>query len=253
MTDPRRRFTDRVANYMRFRPGYPEALISALLTASQNVESKAIADIGAGTGIFTRLLLRRGARVYGVEPNASMRQAAEEYLAGYRSFISVDGDAEHTGLADASVDLVTAAQAFHWFDNEDSRAEFRRILKPGGSLALIWNKRRLAQPFQQEYDALLRELAPEYGKVNHMNLGEDEIALCFAAGQMQVMQFDNRQQLDFDGLIGRLESSSYCPATGSEAHIRLVEALSGLFALHAVDGWLAFEYDTLLYQGPIAS
>lgn len=252
MTDPRQRFTERVAHYIRFRPGYPAALVSALLPASQDSASKAIADIGSGTGIFTRLLLQQGPTVYGVEPNASMRQAAEEFLAGYTNFVSIAGDAEYTGLADASVDLVTAAQAFHWFNNEQSRAEFARILRPDGSLALIWNKRRLEQPFQQAYDALLREIAPEYDKVNHMNLSSAHIAEFFTAGSMETLHFDNQQQLDFDGLLGRLKSSSYCPGEGSEPYARLIDELRRLFDKHATNDMLAFEYDTQLYHGPIA-
>ena len=249
MTDARSRFSDRVANYIRYRPGYPPELIAVLLADS---DKPVIADIGSGTGIFTRLLLQRGLRVFGLEPNANMRQAGAEYLAEYGNFTSIDGGAEDTGLAAASVDLITAAQAFHWFNNEQSRKEFARILKPGGQLALIWNRRRLEQPFQQAYDALLREVAPEYGQVNHMNLSSAAIAEFFAAGEMQVLHFDNFQQLDFDGLLGRLKSSSYCPGEGTAEYARLSRELRGLFDKHAIDGLLAFEYDTQLYRGPIA-
>ena len=252
MTDPRKRFSDRVADYIRFRPGYPEALLPVLLPASKGRDAISIADVGSGTGIFTRLLLRQGLTVYGVEPNANMRQAAEEYLADCENFVSIEGDAENTGLADASVDLVTAAQAFHWFDNDASKTEFNRILKPGGRLALIWNQRRLEQPFQQAYEALLRKLAPEYGKVNHMNLGDHDIARFFQPGQMQVFHFDNYQQFDFNGLAGRLKSSSYCPDENTPEYARLQDELSRLFEAHAVDGRLTFEYDTRLYLGPIA-
>ena len=252
MADPRKRFSDRVANYIRFRPGYPESLLPVLLPAAQSRDSVSIADVGSGTGIFTRLLLQQGDTVYGVEPNANMRRAAEEYLADYEKFVSIDGDAENTGLADASVDLVTAAQAFHWFNNDASKTEFNRILKPDGRLALIWNQRRMEQPFQQAYEALLRELAPEYGKVNHMNLDENDIAPFFRPGQMQVSHFDNYQQFDFEGLTGRLKSSSYCPNENTPEYARLIDALSGLFDTHAIDGRLIFEYDTRLYLGPIA-
>lgn len=247
MTDARRRFSERVENYIRFRPGYPSALVSALPLGDDSV----VADIGSGTGIFTQLLLQRELRVFGVEPNTNMRLAAEEFLADYKHFVSIDGDAENTGLADASVDLITAAQAFHWFNNEQSSKEFARVLKPSGNLALIWNKRRLQQPFQHAYDALLRETAPEYGKVNHMNLGDADIAGFFAPGRMEVLQFDNYQRLDFEGLIGRLKSSSYCPEESTPAYDLLTRKLRNLFDEHAVEGLLTFEYDTQLYQGPV--
>jgi len=252
MTDPRHRFSQRVANYLRYRPGYPPELVPVILGGLVNGVTPVIADVGSGTGIFTQLLLPHGLRVYAIEPNTHMRLAAEKSLAAYGKLLSVDADAENTGLDTASVDLVTAAQAFHWFNNESTRAEFARILKADGRLALVWNQRRLSQPFQQAYDALLRELAPDYGKVNHMNLSTDDIAGFFAAGAMQQRCFDNRQQLDFDGLRGRLESSSYCPETGSKPYHRLLEALRRLFDEHAENGRLAFDYDTQLYHGPIA-
>ena len=252
MPDPRSRFSDRVANYVRFRPGYPDKLIAALLATIDKPDPGVVADVGSGTGIFTRLLLARGLTVYGIEPNATMRQAGEEYLAEYGNFSSIDGGAEDTGLADASVDLVTAAQAFHWFNNEQTRAEFARILKADGKLALIWNRRRLSLPFQRAYDALLRELAPEYGKVNHMNLGATEIAEFFAGDRMQLLHFDFQQKFDFDGLLGRLKSSSYCPGEDTAEYARLSGELRRLFDKHAVEGQLAFEYDTQLYYGPVA-
>lgn len=249
MTDARSRFSDRVANYVRYRPGYPSELVAALLDGSNN---PVVADIGSGTGIFTRLLLQRGLRVFGVEPNTNMRLAGEEYLADYDNFTSIDGGAEDSGLDDASVDLITAAQAFHWFHNQQARTEFARILKADGRLALIWNKRRIEQPFQQAYDALLREIAPNYGEVNHMNLGSADIAEFFTAGKMEIQHFDYQQQLDFDGLIGRLKSSSYCPLEGSQPYKLLLKELRLLFDKHAVDGRLNFEYDSQLYRGPLA-
>lgn len=249
MTDARSRFSDRVANYIRYRPGYPPELIATLLAGS---DTPVVADIGSGTGIFTRLLLQRGLKVFGIEPNANMRQAGEEYLAEYGNFVSIDGGAEDTGLDDSSIDLITAAQAFHWFHNEQSRIEFARILKPDGQLALIWNKRRIEQPFQQAYDALLREIAPEYGQVNHMNLSSDDIAAFFATGEMDIQHFDYHQQLDFNGLIGRLKSSSYCPPEGSQPYDQLLKELRLLFDKHAVDGMLSFDYDSQLYRGTLA-
>ena len=251
MTDSRERFSDRVDNYVRYRPGYPEDLVTALFSGRDPATST-VADIGAGSGIFTRKLLATGARVFAIEPNGPMRNAAEQDLREYENFISIDRGAEDTGLDDDSVDLITAAQAFHWFNNRESLAEFQRILRPRGRLALIWNKRNLQQPFQQAYDALLRELAPDYGKVNHMNLGDDEIGAFFAPGQMHLSHFDYRQQLDFEGLLGRLQSSSYCPPEKTPEYERLRRALRDLFDEHAKEQILDFEYDTLLYLGKLA-
>ena len=252
MTDSTQRFSKRVEDYVRYRPGYPDSLLQRLLEETGLGAGAVVADVGSGTGIFTRLLLQRDLRVYAIEPNAPMREAAQAKLGDNPLFTSVAAPAEDTGLASDSLDLVTAAQAFHWFNNDAAKAEFRRILKPSGQLALVWNRRKLSQPFQKAYDGILREFAPEYGKVNHMNLDENEIADFFAAGTMLVLRFDYSQQFDFPSLLGRLKSSSYCPAEDSAHYIPLVTELLALFDQHAVEGSIEFEYDTQLYLGPMS-
>ena len=247
------RFSSRVDAYQKYRPGYPESLLTEIQKQTGLVSTAVIADIGSGTGIFTHQLLQAGYEVYGVEPNREMREAAEAMLSAEPRFNSIDGSAENTHLASASVELITAAQAFHWFNSDTAKQEFRRILKPGGNLALIWNKRKVSQPFQQTYDAILRELAPEYGKVNHMNLTATDIERFFATGSMQRFVFDNSQRLDFAALMGRLKSSSYCPEEKSPQFIPLATELLSLFDQHAVDGAVEFEYDTELYLGPVAN
>lgn len=250
--DSRRRFTERVRDYVRFRPSYPETLVDALFDAAGEPRDLEIADIGSGSGIFTRLLLERGAAVFGVEPNTAMRAAAESNLGAESRFTSIDGEAGETGLADRSVDLVTAAQAFHWFHNARTLAEFARILRPGGQLALIWNRRRLEEPFQHAYDALLREFCTDYERVNHQRLDDHDLDDCFETGRMAVSNFDNHQLLDFDSLLGRLKSASYCPPEDSPTWAALRAELEHLFAQHAKAGVLEFAYESRLYQGPIA-
>jgi SAM-dependent methyltransferase len=250
--DATHRFSNRVDAYVRYRPGYPDELVATLLEQTGLDQNAVVADIGSGTGIFTRLLVDAGLEVYAVEPNNEMREAAEALLADEPKFNSVGAPAEGTGLADDSVDLITAAQAFHWFNNEITKQEFRRILKPGGRLALIWNRRNTSQPFQQAYDGILHEFAPEYGVVNHMNLSNADLAAFFAAGSMTLLNFDYRQRLDFPGLLGRLKSASYCPDVDSPQYIPLVTELLALFDQFAVNGVIDFEYDTQLYLGPVA-
>ena len=247
--DPRTRFSSRVGDYVSHRPGYPAALIDAVVALLPDSASGTVADMGSGTGIFTRALLARGLEVLAVEPNAEMRASAEDKLGAEPGFSSVDGSAEACGRESASVDLITAAQAFHWFNNDSTRAEWQRILNPGGKVALIWNRRRLASPFQREYDALLRAHAPEYGKVNHMDLGENQIAAFLSPGALGIKRFDNGQRLDFAQLLGRLKSSSYCPPQDSDEFTRLNANLRQLFDRHAVDGILDFDYDCELYYG----
>ena len=251
MKDATKRFSDRVDNYIKYRPGYPTELLQALLEKSGLGKEAVIADIGSGTGILTRLLLELNPTVIGVEPNANMREAAESLLSDYPGFTSIDAPAEQTGLDDDSVDLITAAQAFHWFNNAETKSEFRRILKPDGKLALIWNRRDVNQPFQQAYDAILKIYAPEYGVVNHMNLTEADLAGFFSPGQMEVSRYDYSQQLTFADLLGRLKSSSYCPPESSPQYPSLVAELAAPFEQFALNGKIDFQYQTELYFGPM--
>jgi ubiquinone/menaquinone biosynthesis C-methylase UbiE len=253
MKTPTKRFSDRVDNYLRYRPAYPEAVVDALTEKCRLDENSVVADVGSGTGIFTRLLLEKGLRVIAIEPNQEMREAAEALLSGEERFTSVDGSAEESNLADISVDVIVAAQAFHWFRRDETQREFARILKSTGWLALVWNQRKLQQPFQQEYDALLREHAPEYNLVNHMNISGDEIAKIFASAGYQKFVFENSQVFDKAGFLGRMQSSSYTPPVNTSEYPKLMESAGQLFAQYEESGTISFEYDTRLYVGKLTS
>ena len=250
MSDPTARFGDRVEAYLRHRPGYPASLVPELLRLTGLGPGALVAEIGSGTGLFTERLLEQGLAVYAVEPNQPMRAAAEASLGDHPQFNSIDGRAEQTGLADGRFDLITVAQSFHWFNNRSARDEFGRILKADGRIALIWNRRDTREPFQQAYDALLREMAPDYGEVNHMDLGIEQIEDFLAPGEIEQRRFAYSQRLDFAGLLGRLKSSSYCPDEQSRHYIPLVTELLALFDHFAADGHIDFIYDTQLYLGP---
>lgn len=246
--DPRARFTDRVADYVRYRPDYPAAVLEALQALGLGRES-VVADVGSGTGIFAALLLRSGAQVYGLEPNEAMRSAAEALLGGEPRFHSMAGSAEATGLGDSSVDLVTAAQAFHWFDAETSRAEFRRILRPGGWVALVWNHRREGStPFLAAYEELLQRYGTDYAAVNHRQIDPAQLA-AFYGGGVELRTFPHAQQLDREGLRGRLFSSSYTPRAGDPAREPMLRELEEIFDRHERGGQVTIEYDTELYVG----
>jgi len=249
MEDSKNRFSDRVENYVRYRPAYPEKLIDALVEFVELNKSSHITDIGSGTGLLTRHLLDRKLLVTAVEPNEEMRSAAESLLAKYPQFTSRSGSAEATGLESDTFDLVTVAQAFHWFDWPESIKEFKRVLKPGGRLALIWNRRDLKNPFQQAYDKMLREHAPEYNRVNHMNIEDEKITAIFEANNCQHLTFPYTQFFNCAAFLGRMQSSSYSPPEGSDTLLRLIEAAIALFEEYSVDGELAFEYSSHLYLG----
>lgn len=241
------RFSNRVANYVRYRPHYPREIIEFFKTELGLGADSLIADVGSGTGISSKLFLENGNTVYGVEPNVDMRNAAEGFLKDFARFHSVAGTSEESGLSDNSIDIVIAAQAFHWFRPDETRREFQRILKPGGCVALIWNERQLATtPFLIEYEKFLVKHALDYSKVRHDNLTGASLRNFFAK-PFKRATFANAQVLDFDGILGRAASSSYMPAEADAAFPAMAEELKILFANHAQNGRISVFYDTNVY------
>jgi len=244
------RFTDRVADYERYRPGYPPALVERLRETGALPPRAIVADIGAGTGISTALFLDRGCTVFAIEPNAAMRSAAEARFGERAGFRSVDALAEATTLADASVDLITAGTAFHWFDRDRSRAEFARILRPQGCVALFWNTRSLDSIFMRELEAVLRAHIPEYAASNgRERASEPLLRAFFGTGWIEHAVFPNPLMLDLDALLGRVASSSYSPRAGDPAREMLFTDLRALFERRAESGRVAMLYDTHLHLG----
>jgi SAM-dependent methyltransferase len=247
------RFSDRVDDYVRYRPDYPPALLE-WLQREQGVDKRwQVADVGAGTGISSKMFLDAGYPVIVVEPNAPMRRAAEQWLHAYPGFRAIDGRADATRLADASVDLVTVAQAFHWFDEEAARREFARILRPGGLAAIWWNSRRLhGTPFLEGYEALLREFGTDYSSVAERYADDARMRAWFGAGFRGAASFPHGQRLDYDALRGRLTSSSYVPSANHPQHQPMLRALRELFDRCAVDDTVSFDYDTRVFAGALA-
>ena len=244
------RFSSRVDTYACFRPSYPKQIIETLERECGFTSDSIVADIASGTGIFTKLLLEHGNRVFGVEPNAEMRCAGEEFLATYPNFTSVTGTAEATTLDSSSVDFVTAAQAGHWFDRKKSRQEFARILKPGGWAVLLWNERKIdSTPFLRDYESLLLRYGTDYNEVRHEHtvVGEFFDPLLF-----QERTFDLQQVFDYAGVEGRLMSSSYAPGPGHPNHAPMLRELQEIVDRHQRDGKVSIEYTTRMYYGQLA-
>jgi len=243
------RFSDRVENYVRFRPGYPMEALLVLREECGLRPGDVVADIASGTGIWTRMLLENGNHVSAVEPNPEMRQAGERWLAGFPNFTSVAGTAEATTLPDRSADFVMAAQAAHWFDRPRARAEFVRILKPGGWLVLLWNERITdATPFLRDYEQLLLTYATDYADVRHERT-TDAVNEFFDPTPFQERTFAMRQEFDYAGLEGRLLSSSYAPGPSHPKHAPMLRELRRIFDARAVEGQVAFDYKTRVYYG----
>jgi SAM-dependent methyltransferase len=248
--DPTRRFSSRVEPYIRYRPGYPSEVLEILESRCGLNQVSVVADVGSGTGILTELFLKNGNLVYGVEPNREMREAAETLLKSYPRFISVTGKAEATTLGSNCISFVTAAQAFHWFDIQKARREFTRILKPQGWVVLVWNiLRATGTPFLEAYQQLLLTYSTDYEAVARKQTDGGAIETFFRDGSFKCETLQNHQNFDFEGLNGRLLSSSFVPEASDPQYLPMLAALESIFHVHQVNGTVTFEYDTMLYYG----
>jgi len=252
MMDATKRFSSRVENYIKYRPGYPAAVLDLLGEKCGLTGDSIVADMGSGTGILTELFLRNGNLIFAVEPNRDMREAAERILGKYPNFKSVSGTAEATPLKDQSVHFIAAGQAFHWFNRERVQREFLRLLKPGGWVVLIWNDRIVTGPFAAAYEQLLRTYGTDYEAVDHKHTDAKVLGPFFGASGYEQSRFANRQVFDCEGLKGRLLSSSYAPEPGDPRYAPMLEVLGKLFTEHQTGGKVVFEYDTLVYYGRLA-
>ncbi len=249
MANPLTRFSSRAESYAKYRPGYPAGVLDILKSECALTTKSIVADVGSGTGILAELLLKNGNRVLGVEPNEPMRVVAEDRLKSYQQFVSVEGSAEATTLADDSVEFVIAAQAFHWFELEKTKQEFRRILKPDGWIVLLWNERRLdSTPFLRAYEDLLLRYGTDYQEVRHENVAA-RLADFFAPDSFKLANLDNFQHFDLPALQGRVESASYTPEPGHPNYDAMASELESIFHAHSQDGIVTFEYDTRVYYG----
>jgi SAM-dependent methyltransferase len=251
---PVERFSDRVEDYVRYRPGYPREILEPLRGDCGLTDSAAVADIGCGPGNLAVVFLENGNPVFGVEPNAAMREAGRTALARFPRFHAVDGRAEATGLAAGSVDFAVAGQAFHWFEPEATRAEFRRILKAGGWVALVWNERASGpSAFHDEYDAMLVRRGVDYAKIRASRNDPGTILAFFQGEEVRRATFSHSQWFDFEGLEGRLLSSSYAPPRGNPAHEPMLAELRTVFDRHQKDGRVEFPYETTLWYGRLGA
>jgi SAM-dependent methyltransferase len=250
--EPTERFSSRVGNYVRFRPSYPPQVVDVLRQECEFTPDSLVADIASGTGMFTRLLLANGNQVFGVEPNHKMRHAAEEYLSNYPRFVSVAGTAEATTLASQSFDLITCAQAAHWFDREKALPELQRILKRDGHLVLIWNDRRVkGTAFGEDYERLVVRYGTDYTEVQRLGRVVEGNEF-FNPFTCEKRVLPNHQDLDFEALEGRLLSSSYAPQPGDAACAPMLADLRRIFETHQQNRQVRIEYDTNIYFGKLS-
>ncbi len=245
------RFSSRVENYVKYRPHYTGKIINSLQEKISFSSSFVVADIGSGTGILTELFLKNGNIVFAVEPNAAMRLKAEELLKVYANFISIDAVAEQTTVADKTVDLIIAAQAFHWFDAVKTKIEFKRIAKQNAHVALLWNERLVLSGLEKQYENLILKYATDYTTVDHRNISEEKIAAFFNPNNFSYAEFDNEQIFDFEGMKGRLLSSSYISDEQNKDFDKMIDELHELFKTYSINNSVQFAYKTKLYLGKI--
>lgn len=239
------RFNERAGDYARYRPSYPADAIDAVLDGLGNPATLTVVDIGAGTGISAQLLAARGAKVIGIEPNAEMRAIASGAGIDVR-----EATAGALGLPDASVDLVTCFQAFHWFANAASIAEFKRVLRSGGRIALVWNERDDNDPFTRGYGEIVDGFPDRMALAGYRN-GSAVINQLLVDGDLRNVRrlcFSGGQTLDYDAMLGRVRSSSYAPREGPE-HAAMIEQLSANFDRYAAGGEVRLVYRVDVYLG----
>jgi SAM-dependent methyltransferase len=253
MTDAITRFTRTVENYVKYRPHYPYAIVEFLQSACHITPAMTVADIASGTGFLAEIFLRHGNPVIGIEPNAEMRAAGQHYLRNYPNFTSLSATAEATTLPPHSVDLITAGQAFHWFDRERSRREFVRVLKPQGWVMLAWNIARYDRsPFMSAYEQIWHKyLAPRSNGETDPQTVEAGIQAWFSPNAVNVQAFENAQVLDYAGLRGRVLSSSYSPAPEHPSYAPMLAELEAIFQNHQVDGKVTIEYECRVCYGQL--
>jgi ubiquinone/menaquinone biosynthesis C-methylase UbiE len=252
MSKPTERFTQTVQDYIKYRPSYPKEVLQVLVEECNLTQNKIIADVGSGTGILSKIILDYGSVVYGVEPNETMRLAAEKYLMNYPFYHSISGSAENTTLDDQSIDIITVATAFHWFDAEKTKLEFKRILKTTGWVLLVWNVRNLDQSnLLRDYEDLILEYGKDYRESNARKFNKTVTENFFSPNEMKCRSFKNVQYFDWEGLKGRLLSTSYSLRPGDSGYKEMLERLRAIFDRYQQAGIVEFLYETKLYYGHI--
>lgn len=250
MLDSKKRFSDRVENYVKYRPRYPIEVLKTLQDDCGLTAASIVADVGSGTGFLSELFVANGNPVFAIEPNLEMRTAGEQSLSSQPGFTSIDGSAERTTLPDNSINFVVAGQAFHWFDRSQAKREFKRILKPTGWVVLIWNDRNTeSTPFLLAYEQLIKQYAVDYEHINHKQIDKAVLSSFFEPNQLYEKRFEHSQTFDYEGLKGRMLSSSYVPKQGHQNYAQMVAKLREIFQTHQVDGYIGFGYTTRMFYG----
>lgn len=248
--EPTSRFSDRVLDYEKFRPEYPGEIIDILIKECQ-IQNLVVADIGSGTGKFTKLLIAAAKQVIAVEPNLKMREVIENKFRSISNFRSIGGTAEQVSLPDSSVDMITAAQSFQWFNKSKSKEEFIRILKRGGWVVLLWNNRNIESPFEISYEELMSKYALPYPYKKKDDEFMKDIKDFYGESAFKFFELYSYQDLDYSGMKGRILSSSFIPKEESPNHKLLEKDIKSTFDHYQQSGRVRLSYKVDIYIGTI--
>lgn len=249
--DNKDKFSSKVSDYVKYRPTYPSEFINYIVN-DVGLKKCVVADVGAGTGILTKLLAPEVKTVYAVEPNLNMRSACKEYCSEFSNFHAIDGSAEQTGLFDNSVDFITVAQAFHWFDRSKTKIEFQRILRTNGKVILVWNSRVDGNSFIKENDELCRRICPEFnGFSGGSNTSPETYSDFFKNSNCEYRVFENDRLLTLEAYIGGSLSASYAPMENDGNYKEFIDGLKELFCKYSINNRLMMPNKTYSYTGEL--
>jgi SAM-dependent methyltransferase len=243
--NPTERFNNRVENYLKFRPHYPEELFSFLETQLKLDSRMKLADIGSGTGLFAEPLLKKGYAIYCIEPNDEMRSAAEKHLSIYPGFISIDNRAEHTGLEPNSIDCIIVAQAFHWMNPIETKQEFSKILKDNGKIIICWILAMEDTEFLEKYEGIRKTFGIEYTATKRAD--ESVLREFYSPQNMNSKIFYHKIKMDFEKLKGHLLSASFIPQRGHGSFNVMIDSLQELFDKYNENGFIEMKYQTIVF------
>jgi len=256
MDDTYRHYSRIVENYSRYRPRYPHQFMAWLSAECDLSPAHTVADIGSGTGLLAELFLQHGNYVYGVEPNVDMRVAAEQRFHTYPLFTSIAATAEATTLADNSVHMITVGNAFHWFNHDQARHEFVRILIPHGWVVLVWNLERnngspFAMAFEQFWQTHIDPSARFAGL--HERKRPDYLTHFFGPDNLKEKRLDNYQVCNFETLKGLALSFLKAPQVNEPQYPAMLDELKALFNHYQENGTVTLEYDTAIVYGQVSA
>lgn len=240
--------------YAKYRPQYSKQYVRFLQEGLNLCSDSTVADVGAGTGIHTKIIAEITDKVFAIEPDAEMLQECQLLLGSERRVKMVQGTAEDTGLATACIDYITVAQAFHLFDRDKSLNEFKRVLRPSGKLVLVWNSKEHDNDLFYDNEEVIKKYCPNYcRKIHARSFYKDSYKDCFTPSSYTFTRFhqDSTEFLDEETFIMRTLSASYAITAADQNYNAMIEELKSVFKRHATNGVVEVPQSSVIYSGTV--